>query len=302
MDRFQAMVVFVAVADAQGFAAAARKLSMSPPAVTRTISALEQRLGSKLLLRTTRRVRLTDAGQQFLLDARRILADVESAEESVANIHGTPTGHLVVTAPAMFGRIYITPIITAYLQQYDQVTVSSLFVDRVTHLIDEGIDVGLRIGELPDSSLRAIRVGSVSLKTFASPQYLDTFGTPETPQDLQHHRLIASTAGSRAPTPWRYHHRDGEFSVKISPAFTSNTNDSVIAAAVEGYGITRVLSYQAAPQVDAGELVPILEAYRGAPIPVSLVHPLGRNMPVKVRAFMDLAASHLRSTEVLSGH
>lgn len=301
MDRFQAMAVFVAVAEAQGFAAAARKLSMSPPAVTRMISALEQRLGSRLLLRTTRRVRLTDAGQQFLLDARRILADVESAEESVAKIHGTPSGHLMITAPAMFGRIYVTPVITAYLQQYEQVTVTSLFVDRVTNLLDEGIDVGIRIGALPDSSLRAIHLGHVSLKTYASPDYLDSFGTPRTPRELQHHRVIASTAGNRASTPWRYQHGGNEIAVKVTPIFVSNTNDSVIAAAVEGYGITRVLSYQAAPQVEAGELVPVLEDYQGTAIPVSLVHPLGRNVPVKVRAFLELATSRLRSMPVLQG-
>lgn len=294
MDKLKAMTAFIAVAEEQGFAAASRRLSMSPPTVTRTIAELEEQLGVMLLLRTTRQVRLTAAGQQYLQDARRIVADVVSSEESISGLHGDPSGHLVVTAPAMFGCLHVTPVITAFQQKYERVTVSAMFVDRVTDLVEEGIDLGIRIGELPDSSLlRAIELGTVALKTYASPDYLRTYGTPEKPEDLYQHRLIASTAGNRGPL-WRFYDEGEELNLRTKPLFSSTTNDSIIAAAVAGHGITRVLSHQAAPQVSAGKLQPILEAYEGKVIPVSIVHPQGRNVPAKVRAFIDLAAQELR--------
>lgn len=294
MDKLKAMTAFIAVAEEQGFAAASRRLSMSPPSVTRTIAELEEHLGVALLLRTTRQVRLTAAGQQYLQDARRIVADVVSSEESISGSHGDPSGHLVVTAPALFGCLHVTPVITVFQQRYERVTVSAMFVDRVTDLMEEGIDLGIRIGELPDSSLlRAIPLGTVSLKTYASPDYLRKHGEAEVPEDLYQHRLIASTAGNRGPL-WRFYEDGKEINLRTTPVFSSTTNDSVIAAAVAGHGITRVLSYQAAPQVAAGKLQPVLEAYEGAAIPVSIVHPQGRNVPAKVRAFIDLAVQELR--------
>ncbi|MEE2730139.1 MAG: LysR substrate-binding domain-containing protein [Pseudomonadota bacterium] len=295
MDKLKAMSVFIAVAEEQGFAAAARRLALSAPAITRTVAELEEHLGVILLLRTTRRVRLTEAGQRFLQDARRIVADVTSTEESIRGIHGNPSGHLVVTAPAMFGCLHVTPVMTAFQDRYENVTVSALFVDRITDLIEEGIDVGIRIGALPDSSMRAIELGTVTMKTYAAPQYLQHHGEPAVPEDLYQHRLIASTAGSRGPQ-WRYYQGDNEITLRATPVFSSTTNDSVIAAAVAGHGITRVLSYQAAAQVAAGALQPILTAFEGPPIPVSIVHPQGRNLPAKVRAFIDLAVPSLRQT------
>lgn len=298
MDKLKAMTVFVAVAEEHGFAAAARRLSMSPPMVTRTVAELEQQLGVILLLRTTRQVRLTEAGQQFLQDARRIIAEVVSAEESISGIHGNPSGELVITAPAMFGCLYVTPVITLYLETYPQVSVSAVFVDRVTHLMEEGIDVGIRIGALPDSSMHSIQMGTVTLKTYAAPTYLARFGEPTSPQALSEHRLISSTAGGHGPL-WRYYEGGREFTLKTNPVLRSTTNDSVIAAAVAGHGITRVLSYQAEPEVCSGRLQPILEKFEGAPIPVSIVHPKGRNVPTKVRAFIDMATRELRSQPVL---
>ncbi|MCG8313489.1 MAG: LysR family transcriptional regulator [Pseudomonadales bacterium] len=292
MDRFKAMSVFIAVAEEQGFAAASRRLSMSPPAVTRVIAELENRLGVNLLIRTTRKVRLTDAGHQYLLDARRILADVDCAEESAAGIHGDPTGQLVVTAPVMFGRLYVTPVITAYLEEYEQVTVSAIFVDRITNMIAEGIDVGIRIGTLPDSNLRAISLGYVKMKTYASPNYLARYGTPKSPQCLLEHRLIATSAGDWHST-WPFIERGKQIQLKVAAAFSTTTNDSAIAAAVQGYGITRVLSYQAAPMIADGTLIPVLENHEGEALPVSIVHPQGRNMPAKVRAFIDKAVNDI---------
>lgn len=294
MDKLKAMAAFIAVAEEQGFAAASRRLSMSAPTVTRTIAELEDHLGVILLLRTTRQVRLTEAGQQFLLDARRIVADVVSSEESISGMHGDPSGHLVVTAPVLFGCLHVTPVITHFLEKYERVTVAAMFVDRVTDLVEEGIDLGIRIGELPDSSLlRSIPLGTVSLKTYAAPDYLRKHGEPGVPEDLYQHRLIASTAGNRGPL-WRFYEDGKEINLRTTPVFSSTTNDSVIAATVAGHGITRVLSYQAAPQVAAGKLKPILEAYEGAAIAVSIVHPQGRNVPAKVRAFIDLAVQELR--------
>jgi DNA-binding transcriptional LysR family regulator len=176
MDRFHALAVFVAVAEEESFAAAGRRLRMSPPAVTRAVADLEERLGVRLLTRTTRLVRTTDAGARYLEDARRILLEVDEADEAAAGINATPRGHLAVTAPMLFGKLYVMPVITAYQRAFKETTVSALFVDRVVNLLDEGLDVGLRIGSLPDSSLRAIRVGQVRRVICASPGYLKKHG------------------------------------------------------------------------------------------------------------------------------
>ena len=172
MDRFQLMTVFVAVAEEESFAGGARRLSMSPPAVTRAIAMLETRLGIKLLTRTTRHVRATDAGLRYLDSARRILADAEEADEAAAGIHAAPRGQLAVTAPVLFGSMFVTPAIVGYLERYPDVTLNAVFLDRVVNLLEEGLDVGVRIGELPDSSMRAIPVGHVRRVVCAAPDYL----------------------------------------------------------------------------------------------------------------------------------
>ena len=196
MDRFHLMTVFVAVAEEEGFAVAARRLRMSPPAVTRAIAVLEERLGVRLLTRTTRLVRTTDAGARYLEDARRILLEAGEADEAAAGVNATPRGHLAVTAPVLFGRIYVMPVITAYQMRYKETTVSALFIDRVVNLVEEGLDVGIRIGPLPDSSLRAIRVGQVRRVVCASPAYLKAYGSPTSPADLARHSIIAATSSS----------------------------------------------------------------------------------------------------------
>jgi len=183
MDRFHAMGIFVAVAEEQGFAAAARRLHLSPPAVTRAISALESELGVKLLDRTTRFVRCTEAGLRYLEDVRRILLDVATAEESVVGKNAEPRGPLTVTAPVLFGQMFVMPGIVEYLRQYPQTQIDAVFLDRVVNMLEEGIDVGIRIGELPDSSLRARRVGTVRAVLCATPRYLHEYGTPQHPKD-----------------------------------------------------------------------------------------------------------------------
>lgn len=298
MDRLQLIAVFVAVAEEESFAAAARRLSLSAPVVTRAIAALEQHLGVRLLLRTTRYVRTTEAGQHYLQDAKRIMAEIETANAAVAGIHAKPSGHLTVTAPQMFGLLYVIPIITEYMQCYEQVNVAAMFYDRVANLLEEGLDVGVRIGELPDSSLYAIRVGTIRRSTYAAPAYLEQYGKPRKPEELHKHQLIASQAGS-GTARWRYFRGGDEVSLKLKPRLTTTTNDAALAAAVSGFGITRVLSYQAAPLVAQGLLVPLLEKFAGAPIPINIVHPQGRNVPAKVRAFIDMAAARLRAEPAL---
>lgn len=290
MDRFQLMNVFVAVAEERGFAAAARRLRISPPAVTRAIAALEQRLGVQLLHRTTRHVRATEAGQRYLEDARRVLADADAADAAAAGIDAEPRGRLAVTAPVLFGRMFVLPAIVEYLARYPHTDVAAVFVDRVMSLVEERLDVGIRIGELPDSSLRAARVGSVRMVCCASPDYLRRRGTPKTPPDLAKHSTIASVAGSTT-SGWRF----GGRTLKLAPRLTVTANDAAIEAALRGAGITRILSYQVARHVERGELKIVLERYEPAPRPIHVVHREGRNAPASVRTFVDLIVERLRA-------
>ncbi|MCZ7562747.1 MAG: LysR family transcriptional regulator [Burkholderiales bacterium] len=298
MDRFQCMNVFVAVAEEEGFAAGARRLRMSPPAVTRAVATLEARLGVKLLDRTTRYVRATDAGLRYLEEARRILAEVEAAEESVAGGNAEPRGQLTVTAPVLFGRMFVMPGIVDYLERYPRTEVSAVLLDRSVNLLEEGIDVGVRIGELADSSMRALRVGSVRVVLCASPAYLGRRGTPRSPQDLPQHATIASVAGSGA-IHWRFATAEGMRPVRVRPRLTVTTNDAAIEAALRGFGITRLLSYQVAPLLAARRLKRLLQAFEPPPWPVHLVHREGRYASAKVRAFVDLMAARLRADSAL---
>lgn len=299
MDRLHLMSVFVAVAEKEGFAAGARRLNMSPPAVTRAVAALEERLGVKLFNRTTRYVRTTEAGQRYLEDARRILADVDAADEAATGVNAEPRGQLTVTAPVLFGRMYVMPGIVEYLQRYPRTEVSALFLDRIVNLLEEGVDVGVRIGELPDSSMRALRVGSVRVVLCASPQYLQNHGVPQQPPDLLEHSIVASSAGGNA-FDWRFETSSGSRALRIQPRLTVTTNDAAIEAALQGFGITRLLSYQVAPQLATGELKSVLKEYESRPRPIHIVHREGRHASAKVRTFVDLMAERLRADRALS--
>lgn len=294
MDRFHLMSVFVAVAETEGFAAGARRLNMSPPAVTRAIATLEEQLGVKLFNRTTRYVRTTEAGQRYLTDARRILVDLDAADEAAAGINAEPRGHLIVTAPVMFGRLHVMPGIINYLERYPDTEVSAVFLDRVVNLLEEGIDVGIRIGELPDSTMQALPVGSVRIVTCASPDYLTEHGTPQHPEELSGHSIIASSAGNNA-VDWRFHQLKDSWSQRLKPRLSVTTNDAAIEAAIQGLGITRLLSYQVAPFITEGKLQVILEDYEPTPRPVNIVHREGRFSSARVRAFIDLLAEQLRA-------
>ena len=296
MDRFETMRVFVAVAEAQGFAPAARRLAMSPPAVTRAVLALEDRIGARLLHRTTRVVRLTDAGARFLADCKRILADVDEAEASATGSHAEPRGQIGVTAPILFGRMHVVPIILDFLDRYPNISTRLLFRDNLVDLIGDAFDVAIRIAHLPDSSLRAIQVGSVRRVVCASGAYLAAHGAPQTPDELSQHETIAFSA-SAEPVEWTF--AAGQ---TVTPAarFTVSGSDVAIAAAVAGRGVTRVLSYQVASEVRAGRLEIILAEFEPPPLPVSVVYAEGLRAAARVRTFVDFAVDRLRSVKALT--
>lgn len=298
MDRLQAMAAFVAVVDCGGFASAARKLNQSPPVVTRAVAELEERLGLRLLTRTTRVVRVTDADARFAEDCRRILADLEDAESAAAGTHAAPRGTLTLTAPAMFGRLHVTPIVVSYLQAFPEVDVQCLFLDRVVNVVEEGVDVAVRIGELPDSSLQAVRVGRVRRVLVAAPSYLTTHGVPRHPDDLAHHLIISAPSLSPAPD-WRFNDAGTPLTLRTPARLRTTTNDSAIVAAMAGLGITRLMSYQVAEHVRSGALQVLLESYETTPLPVHVVHHEGRRVTQKVRAFIDLAVDQLRADPAL---
>lgn len=298
MDRYQAMRVFQHVADSGGFAPASRKLNLSPPAVTRTVAALEDMIGARLLVRTTRSVKLTEAGERYLEDCRRILAYIAEAEAAAAGSYARPTGMLTVTASVLFGQIYVLPIVTRFLDAYPDVTGRLLFLDRVTNLVDEGIDVAIRIGHLPDSSHAALKVGSVRRVICGAPSYFERAGVPTTPADLAQHRIIVAT-GVWTRLDWRFGPA-GADAVDVKPALFCNSNEAAIAAAREGWGLTRVLSYQIGPDLQSGRLMTVLGEHEEAPLPIHIVHTEGRRASAKVRAFVDAAAEALRSNRLLN--
>lgn len=294
MDRIHAMAVLVQVADAGGFSQAARRLRVSVAAVSRTIGALEEHLGVRLFDRTTRVVRPTEAGRSYLHDCRRLLAEIAEADEAARGRHGEPNGELAVTASAMFGRMFVLPVILEYLDAHPRMQVRSLFLDRTLNLMDEGVDVAVRIGELQDSSLTATRVGAVRHVVCASPAYLERHGAPRTPDDLLQHRIIA-TAGPYSPTQWTFRREAGLARVQVAPRLTTVTNDAAIEAAASGHGLTRAISYQVASHLEAATLVTVLDGYEPPSMPIHVLHGGGRRAPAKTRAFVDLAVARLRA-------
>ncbi len=289
MDRIDAMQAFVAVADLQGFAPAARKLRLSPSAVTRLIAALEERLGARLLQRTTRSVTLTDAGTRYLERARRILADVEEAEHAAEGERTRPSGRLVVSAPVGFGRLHVSPVMAAYLQRYPDVSAELRLEDRMVNLVEDGIDLAVRIGFLADSSLVARHVGEMRRIVVASTDYLRHRGEPKTPADIVGHQTIQFGA-STVTCEWRFVERSREFRLNVAPRFSSNGADAAIHYAEQGGGLTRVLAYQAADAIRRGRLKIVLEKFEQPALPIHIVYPTSRLLSAKVRAFVDLVA------------
>jgi DNA-binding transcriptional LysR family regulator len=306
MDRLESLRVFIAVAESNGFAEAARRLGLSASAVTRAVLALEQRLGVQLLHRTTRSLRLTEAGARFLDDCRRILADLDEAEASAGGAHSVPRGQIAITAPSMFGRLYVAPVVLDFLEQHPQVSARTFFVDRVANLLDEGLDVAVRIAHLPDSGLTAIGVGAMRAVYVASPAYLRECGEPRTPADLPKHRGVGTAPAGGQAAAWSFYppgnkERASREAVQVPMRLVANTMEVSISAALRGFGIARKLIYQVADEVKAGKLKIVLAEYEPPPIPVHVVTLAGRKAPAKVRAFVDLAVERLRGEAVLSG-
>lgn len=293
MDRLDAMRVFVAVADSGSLSAAARRLKVPLPTISRKLALLEEHLGVRLMVRTTRRSALTEPGRTYLESCRRLLAEIEEADRMTAGEHAAPRGRLYVTAPIVFGRLHVLPVALAFLKAYPDVELRLSLADRISDLIEEGIDVALRIAHLADSSLIAARVGAVRLVTCAAPDYLKVNGVPRVPSDLARHQCIASTNLS-APDRWSYRIDGDEQAVTIRSRLSVTTAEAAIDAAISGIAITRVLSYQAAAAVKAGKLRLILRPFELPEIPVSLVHAEARLTPPKVRAFLDYATPRLR--------
>jgi len=293
MDRIREIEVFIAVNDAGSFAKAGQRLRMSPPAVTRAVSSLEDRLGVRLFQRTTRRLAITDVGTRFLESARRIFDDLEAAEREALGATSTVRGHLTVTASVTLGRSLLSPVVREFLVRYPEVTMSVLLLDRVTNLVEEGIDAGIRIGFLPDSTMVARKLGSVRRMLVASPLYLAQHGAPSVPADLARHAMIAFT-GLMPNREWRFLDRRRAASVSFMPKLEINDAISAIAAAEAGDGITVALSYMVAEQIRRGSLVQVLTDVTPPAAPVHVVFPQSRLLAPKLRAFVDFAAPRLK--------
>lgn len=293
MDRAGDIAVFVEVAEQGSFAKAARKIGRSPAAVTRAVADLEARLGVRLLNRTTRSVSLTDAGQRLLAGARRVLADLAEIEQAAAGQGAAPRGELRVTAPIVFGRLHILPLVTEFLTKYPDVSVWLTLTDRSVDLVEDGLDAAIRIGELASSSAIATRVGSMGRTTVASPAYLKRRGKPRTPDDLAGHDVVAFNALDGVER-WRFQNGDGAVEAAVRPRLIVNTADAAVNAALSGFGITRLLAYQAAPALAAKSLARVLTEFEPNAVPVHVLYPHGKYPAPKLRAFVDYIVPRLR--------
>lgn len=286
MDRLHAMEAFVAVAELRGFAAAARRLRRSPSAVTRLVAGLEEQLEIRLLQRTTRQVTLTDAGTRYLERARRILADVEEAEGAARAERREPVGRFVVAAPIMFGRLQVAPVLCQYLSCHRKVLGELVLSDAFASLTGDGIDLAVRIGNLPDSSLLARKVGETRRVIVGAPKYLRRRGKPRTPDALAGHDLIQLTSLARTPD-WRFFHRGQPQAFAFTPSFVTNSTDAAIGHATLGEGLTMALYYQVAQAVRAKQLEVVLTRFEPPPLPIQLVHAAGRLQAATVTTFIE---------------
>ncbi len=293
MDRTEGLAIFAEVAERGSFAKAARRLGRSPTAITRAIAELEARLGVRLFNRTTRAVGITEAGARFLAGARRVLADLDEIERAAAGEGTAPRGELRITAPILFGRLHVLPIVIEFLDRFRDVSVALTLLDRPVDLVEEGLDVAVRIGALAESSAIATRVGAVRQIVVAAPAYLAQRETPQAPADLGAHAIIAFS-GISGTERWPFRDKRGEANVAIKPRLIVTTAEAAIDAAKAGFGVTRVLSYQAADDIARGALLRVLLGYEGDELPIHLLYPGGRHPPPKLRAFLDFAMSRLR--------
>jgi len=294
MDRLEAMSILVAAVEAGSLSAASRRLGTPLATVSRKVSALEAHLGTRLLTRSSRQLRLTEAGESYVAACKRILDEVEEAERTAAGEYSAPRGDLIVTAPVVFGRLHVLPVVAEFLTAYSEIDVRIVLTDRVLNLFEEPVDVAVRIGDLPDSSLVATRVGAIRPVVCASPAYFAARGTPQRPGDLAAHDCVTFEVLT-APDAWTFPIGKSQTSVAIHSRLVVTTAEAAIDAAIAGVGVTRVLSYQVAAAIREGLLALALEAFEPAPWPVSLVHGGGRLLPLKVRTFLDFAVPRLRT-------
>jgi DNA-binding transcriptional LysR family regulator len=293
MDRFDAMAILLAVVEEGSLSAASRRLRAPLATVSRKVADLERHLRTQLLVRTSRRVELTDAGRAYVASAKRILEQVEEAERQAAGEYSAPQGELHVTAPTMFGRTHVLPVALDFLEAQPEIDLRLLLNDRQVNMAEEHVDVAVRIGHLVDSALRATRVGHVRRIACASPAYLARHGAPATPDDLAAHDGITFHGFASAPE-WRYRGDGPAWSAEPRTRLAVNSTEAAVAAAVAGLGVVRLLSYQIAEELRSGALVAVLEGFAPEPMPVSLVYPEAGLLPLKVRAFLDWTAPRLR--------
>lgn len=293
MDRLEAMAILLRVTEDGSFSAAARALGMPLATVSRKVSELEAHLGTRLLLRTTRKVTPTDAGAVYLASAKRILEQVGESERIAAGEFLAPRGELVLTAPILFGRLHILPVVADFLAAYPEIAVRLLLSDRNLHLLDEHVDMAARIGKLPDSSMVATRIGAMRTVVCASPDLLVRHGTPEALEELGALPCVSFDFVSPA-SRWAFRRDDAVIDLPIRPRLRVSTAEAAVSAAALGVGATRVLHYQCSDAVRSGALVIILQGFEVEPLPVHLIHAGQRLLPSKMRVFLDFAADRLR--------
>jgi DNA-binding transcriptional LysR family regulator len=294
MDRIEAMTTLLATVEAGSLSAASRKLGMPLATVSRKVSELEARLRTKLINRTSRQVTLTDAGRSYIAGCKRILEDLDELERAAAGEYAAPRGDLVITAPIVFGRLHVLPVVAEFLKVYPDIDIRLVLADRVLNLHEDAVDVAVRIGALPDSSLIATRIGTIRQVVCGSPGYFATKGTLKSPDELRHHDCVTFD-GLMSPAGWKFVIDGSPVTVAVRSRLVVNTAEAAVDAATMSLGVTRVLSYQAADAMHAGRLVLALEEFEPAPWPVSLVYAGQGLLPLKVRAFLDFAAPHLKA-------
>lgn len=299
MDRLDALTLFLSIVDAGSLAGAARRTRRSPPAVTRGLHELEQQVGLRLVERNTRKLALTDAGRRLAVHARRVLADYEEAMRDAAGEAAAPRGLLRVSAPLVFGRRHMAPVVMAFLDAYPNVSVDLSLADRPIDLLEDGVDVALRIAHLESSSLVARQVGTVRRIVAASPAYLARYGKPAVPRDLARHEIVVFSNRANS-ADWRFVASGGDdMTVRVAGRLQVDRAEAAIAAALAGRGIVAALSYQLAPHLADGSLVRLLQEFERPPVPVQLVFPTARLMAPRLRAFIDFAGPRLAALDVL---
>ncbi|SMG01734.1 LysR family transcriptional regulator [Burkholderia singularis] len=294
MDRLEAMSILIEVVEAGSLSAAGRRLGMPLPTVSRKVGELEAYLKTRLLNRTTRQLSLTEAGAAYVATCRRILEEVGEAERAATGEYAAPRGYLVITAPMVFGRLHVAPVLADFLAHYPEIDARLFLTDRNTHMLEEHIDVAVRVGSLPDSALVAVNVGQLRLVVCASPTYLANRGEPAKPDELANHACVAFE-GLTSARAWNFLVGKTERTVQIHPRLVTNTAESAMDTAALGVGLTRVLSYQAAAAVREGKLRLVLEKFEPPPVPISLVHTGQLPVPLKIRAFLDFARPRLQA-------